>query len=69
MCAGALFWSGVRRVVFALSNPRFYALTGDSPNQLRIRCAEVLASARRPVEVIGPAIEDEAEGVFVGYFT
>jgi tRNA(Arg) A34 adenosine deaminase TadA len=68
MCAGAIFWSGLGRVAFALSNPRFYALAGDPPNQLRMRCADVLASGRRHVEVVGPAIEDEAQSVFDGYF-
>ena len=68
MCAGAIFWSGVGRVVFALSNLRLYALAGDTSNQLRMRCADVLASGRRHVEVIGPAIEEEAQSVFDGYF-
>jgi tRNA(Arg) A34 adenosine deaminase TadA len=68
MCAGAIFWSGVKRVVFALSNPGLYALAGNPPNQLRMRCADVLASGVRQVEVIGPAIEPEAWMVFEGYF-
>src|SRR5262245_39840937 len=68
MCAGAIFWSGVERVVFALSNPGLYALAGDPPNQLRMRCADVLASGVRRVEVVGPAIEPEAQMVFEGYF-
>ena len=68
MCAGAIFWSGVGRVVFALSSPRLYSLAGDRPNQLLIRCADLLASGRRRVEVVGPAIEDEARAVFDGYF-
>src|SRR5262245_52280474 len=68
MCAGAIFWSGVERVVFGLSNPRLYALAGNPPNQLRMRCADVLASGVRRVEVIGPAIEPEAQMIFEGYF-
>lgn len=68
MCAGAIFWSGVGRVVFALSSPRLYALAGNAADQLGIRCAEVLATGRRPVEVVGPVIEDEAAAVFDGYF-
>lgn len=68
MCAGALFWSRVRRVVFALSSPRLYVLAGNPRDQLRVRCAEVLATGERPVEVEGPAIEDEAAEVFQGFF-
>lgn len=66
MCAGAIFWSGVRRVVFALSSGRIYALIGDATNELRMSCREVMASGRRPVEVDGPAIEDDAATVFEG---
>ena len=67
MCAGAIFWSGVGRAVFALSLPRLWTLAGNPFDQLGIRCAEVLATGRRPVEVVGPAIEDDAAAVFEGY--
>jgi tRNA(adenine34) deaminase len=68
MCAAAIFWSGIGRVVFGMSSPRIYALDRDSPDQLHLRCADVLAAGKRRVEVIGPLIEDEAAQVFEGYF-
>lgn len=68
MCASAIFWSGIRRVVFALSSDRIYAMDSNSPNQLQLRCADVLAAGKRRVEVIGPLIEDKAAEVFEGYF-
>lgn len=64
MCAGAIFWSGVGRVVFALSSQRLYAMMGNTPDQLHLACGDVLAHGRRPVEVVGPMIEDEAQAVF-----
>ncbi|HNB52526.1 MAG TPA: nucleoside deaminase, partial [Anaerolineales bacterium] len=63
MCAGAIFWGNVRRVVFALSQEGLYAMTGDSPDKLPLSCREVFAHAGRPVEVLGPALEEEARGV------
>jgi tRNA(Arg) A34 adenosine deaminase TadA len=64
MCAGAIFWSGVGRVVFALSSEHLYALTQNKAEHLFEHCADVLAKGTHRVEVIGPMIEEEAEQVF-----
>lgn len=64
MCAGAIFWSGVGRVVFGLGSSRLQELVGERSEQLREHCAELLARGTHPVEVIGPLIEDEAAQVF-----
>lgn len=64
MCAGAIFWSGVGRVVFALGSSRLQDLTGNRSEQLMEHCAEVLARGTHRVEVVGPVIEDEAAQVF-----
>ena len=64
MCAGAVFWSGVRRLVYALGSERNYALLPPSNDELRLGCREVLAHGKRKVEVDGPALEDEAASVF-----
>jgi tRNA(Arg) A34 adenosine deaminase TadA len=68
MCAGALFWSGVARVVYALSSDRLYALEGASADQLPVPARAVLDGGRRPVRVDGPAIEDEAVAPFEGFW-
>lgn len=68
MCAGAIFWGNVGRVVFALSQEGLYALTGDSPDRLSLPCREVFARAGRAVKVIGPALEEEALKVHVGFW-
>jgi tRNA(Arg) A34 adenosine deaminase TadA len=62
MCAGAVYWSGLSRVVYALSEERLLALTGDQPANptLSLPCRDVFARGQRRIEVIGPALEDEA---------
>ena len=64
MCSGAMFWSGVARIVFALSSERIYAMDPDNENQLPLSCRDVLRHGRRHVEVVGPLFEEEALGVF-----
>jgi tRNA(adenine34) deaminase len=61
MCSGALYWAGVRRIVYAAPNEVMNALF--SGEQLPIRCAEVLAGASRKVQVDGPLLCDDAVAV------
>lgn len=57
MCAGAIHWGNVRRVVFALSESALYEIVGPSPDHLLLPCREVFSRAQRQVEVAGPASE------------
>ncbi len=62
MCAGAIFWSGIRRVVFgidAVSLRRFRAKDAAAAD-LQMSCREVFAHSAEPFTVIGPALVDEA---------
>ncbi len=68
MCAGAIYWGGVRRLVYGLGQSRFYELAGGG-GKLAISCREVLASASERLEVVGPLVEDEAARVHVGFWT
>ncbi|MER3443692.1 MAG: nucleoside deaminase [Meiothermus sp.] len=70
MCSGAIYWGNVRRVVYALSEARLRELTGDDPANptLELPCREVFAHGQRPVEVLGPALEDEAAQVHEGFW-
>jgi tRNA(Arg) A34 adenosine deaminase TadA len=68
MCSGAIFWSGIGRVVYALTEAGLYAFAPDSPEKLPLGCREVLAHGGRGVEVVGPAIEDEARVVHAGFW-
>ena len=71
MCAGAIYWCGIGRVVYALSEKRLLALTGDHPENptLSLPCREVFARGQRAVEVIGPALEDEAALAHAGFWS
>ena len=70
MCAGAIFWGNVRRVVFALSEVGLYDLVGLSPDQLQLPCREVFSHSQRQIDVEGPAfeIESEARAVHEGFW-
>jgi len=71
MCAGAIHWGNVRRVVFALSETDLYALIGPSPENLILPCRDVFAHSGRHVEVDGPALplEVEARAVHEGFWS
>ena len=62
MCAGAIYWSGIGRVVYGLSERRLKQITGNHPENptLDLPCRTVFDAGQRPVEVIGPLLEDEA---------
>jgi tRNA(Arg) A34 adenosine deaminase TadA len=70
MCAGAIFWSGIGRVVFALSSATLGGIVQDptGARTLAISCREVFARGGRPVDVQGPLIEDEALVVHEGFW-
>jgi tRNA(Arg) A34 adenosine deaminase TadA len=68
MCAGAIHWGGIGRVIYALSEEQLYAIVGPSPEHLQLPCREVFARSQRPVEVLGPALEEEAASVHAGFW-
>jgi tRNA(Arg) A34 adenosine deaminase TadA len=64
MCAGAIFWGNVRRVVFGLSMESLYDLIGtDNEDSLVLPCRQVFERGKKSVEVIGPVLEGEARVV------
>jgi len=68
MCAGAIYWTGLKRVVYGLSEKRLKSITGNHPENptLDLPCHEVFKAGQRQVEVIGPLLEDEAAEVHKG---
>jgi tRNA(Arg) A34 adenosine deaminase TadA len=71
MCAGAIYWAGVSRVVFGLRESELRALTGADPMNptLALPCREVFARGQRPIDVRGPLLEDEARAVHEGFWS
>ncbi|MFB6231982.1 MAG: nucleoside deaminase [Salinibacter sp.] len=64
MCAGAVFWARIGRVVFGLRAERLYDMKGEAGRQLHLSCREVLDRGNHDVEVVGPVLEDEAAAIF-----
>ena len=68
MCAGAIYWAGIGRLVYGLSEHRLRAITGNHPENptLDLPCRDVFRSGQRTTEIIGPILEDEAEALHAG---
>jgi tRNA(Arg) A34 adenosine deaminase TadA len=65
MCAGAVHWAGIRRVVYGCPAETVGAMAQES---FVIPCRHVFAFAREGIEVIGPVLEDEATAVHEGFW-
>ena len=68
MCAGAMYWAGIGRLVYGLSERRLKTITGNHAENptLDLPCRMVFAAGQRRVEVIGPLLEDEAAAIHDG---
>lgn len=60
MCAGAIYWARIPRVVFGCSVAGLHSVTRGT---LCLPCREVFAHGDRAVEVRGPVLEGEALAV------
>jgi tRNA(Arg) A34 adenosine deaminase TadA len=71
MCAGAIYWTGIGRVVYGLSEHRLRGITGNHPENptLDLPCREVFGRGQRPTEVVGPLLEEEAAALHDGIWT
>src|SRR4026209_2554116 len=65
MCAGKLYWAGIRSVVYSLSSEELGTTAGRN---FLIPCTELFARAAEKVTVIGPMLLSEAREVHVGYW-
>ncbi|MBX3082293.1 MAG: nucleoside deaminase [Anaerolineae bacterium] len=67
MCAGAIYWSNIGRMVYACSEKRLAQITGGGGFDLP--CEEVFAHGLgHQVEVIGPILEEEAAPIHLAYW-
>ena len=70
MCAGAIHWSGIPRVVYALGEDDLRAMVpaqGGEPT-LTLPCRQVFAAGGGRVDVAGPALHDDAVAVHAGFW-
>jgi tRNA(Arg) A34 adenosine deaminase TadA len=70
MCSGAMYWSGISSVVYALSEEGLLQLTGSNDDNLTMHlpCREVFKRGQRDIAVIGPMLEAEAKKVHEGFW-
>ena len=70
MCSGAIYWSGIGRVVYALGSETLEAIVNDAQGDatLALRCREVFARGGRTVEVEGPMVENHARKVHLNFW-
>jgi tRNA(adenine34) deaminase len=68
MCAGAIFWSNIGRVVFGIDAERLRVFRGEHGDQrdAELSCRDVFRASSHPIECIGPALIDEASAAHVG---
>jgi tRNA(Arg) A34 adenosine deaminase TadA len=71
MCSGAIYWAGIGRVVFGLSEREMKQLTGDHVENptLDLPCHIVFAAGQRATEVVGPMLEVEAAKLHEEYWS
>jgi len=70
MCAAAIFYTGIGRVVYGLSAAAILHLRNAQPHTagLSLSCRAVLESAAEAVEVVGPCLEAEGAVPHEGYW-
>ncbi len=70
MCAGAIYWVGVGRVVYALPEQGLMRYTGNHAENptLDMPCREVFARGQGRVVVLGPYLEEDAGEVHEGFW-
>ena len=66
MCAGAIYWANIPRIVFGLAAATLEEMTGGGGLRQPVR--RVLGTALRRVEIVGPVLEDEARKVHEGFW-
>ena len=62
MCAGAMFWAGISRIVFGASQADIIRALGESP-AMPINSRTTLAGAQPRVQIDGPLLGDAAYAV------
>lgn len=70
MCAGAIFWSGIGRVVFGIDAMRLRVFRGERAEQrdAELSCRDVFAASPHPIKCIGPAFIEAASAPHIGFW-
>lgn len=70
MCAGAIFWSAIGRVVFGIDAVRLRVFRGERTEQrdAELSCSDVFRASPHAIACIGPALIDEASEPHRGFW-
>ena len=72
MCAGAIYWANIGRVVYGMTERRLLQLTGSNEQNptFDLPCRDVFSKGQKEITVLGPfpEIEEEAAKVHEGYW-
>lgn len=70
MCAGAIFWSNIGRVVFGIDAVSLRVFRGERAEQrdAGLSCRDVFAASPHPITCIGPVMVREASEPHVGFW-
>ena len=68
MCAGAIFWANIGRVVYGIDAVRLRAFRGEWQDQrdAELSCRDVFNASPHPIDCIGPALVAEASASHEG---
>lgn len=63
MCTGAIYWSGIGRIVFGIGKKRLHELKPHGDGSIKYSIHELLGNSGKSFEVVGPMnnMKDEVE--------
>lgn len=72
MCAGAIYWANIGRVVYGITEKKLLRLTGNHAQNptFDLPCRQVFACGQKDIQVIGPfpELEEETAAVHAGFW-
>lgn len=72
MCAGAIYWANIGRVVYGITEKKLLRLTGNHAQNptFDLPCRQVFACGQKAIQVIGPfpELEEETAAVHAGFW-
>ncbi len=71
MCSGSMYWGGLNRMVYGMSEADLLEITGEDPSTATMRgvgCRNILQSGQRDIEVSGPHLVEEASAIHIGFY-
>jgi tRNA(Arg) A34 adenosine deaminase TadA len=65
MCSGAIYWSGVSKLVYGCPTETLGEVAGGS---FVVSCRDLLSKGKRKIEIIGPVLPEEGAEIHRGFW-